>query len=211
MKSLIRGTGLGAITLVLLALGTTTASAQPNKCLAGKIKCISKMKSCLLASEAKARNQGQPIDLIKLQKCEDKFDYLGDGCFGKLEAQNDGPCLTVGDAPNIGALVQAVVADLAFQLDPNPADDQNACTAGKLKCARLEAKCLLKVEAKAAKLGLFPDPIKIQKCKDKFAYLGTGCFEKIEAMGGCLTNGDAGNIEQTIDAFVADVVDQLTP
>jgi hypothetical protein len=195
----------------------TDVSALAQKCLPGKINCVSKKKSCLLGVQGKARSKGLPPDALKLQKCKDKFDgglAPAKGCFAKLEAKNQGPCVTFGDTDALEAKVDAFVDDVVTELDPNPANDQNKCTAAKLKCVANKDKCILKVQAKAAKLGVPADPIALQKCRDKFdggPVLAKGCFAKLEAKLVCLTIGDTTALENKVDAFDADVMSELRP
>jgi hypothetical protein len=89
-----------------------------------------------------------------------------------------------------------------------PAAAQNACDAGKLKCARNKLDCLIKVHEAARKTGLAPDAVKLQKCMAKFDGGTTpakGCFAALEAKFGaaCSTTGNTAAIEAQIDADVA--------
>jgi len=95
-----RRIALGAAAIaVVLAFGLTTAHAQ-NKCLAGKTKCVNKKVAGLLKCQEKC--QKDPLKCGGEETaCEDKvlvkFNGASDpeSCFGKLEAKNDGPCVTV--------------------------------------------------------------------------------------------------------------------
>ena len=119
----------------LLAFATDAAYAQ-NKCTAGKVKCVSKKKSCRLNVIAKAYKTGI-LDGAKLQKCEDKFDGAADptkGCFEKLENKQDPMkpetmCSTLDDTAALEAKVDAFVADVQEELDPGSVIDLNPCTA----------------------------------------------------------------------------------
>ena len=62
------------------------------------------------------------------------------------------------------------------------------------------------MEARAVAKGLSPDPLREMKCRNKFAVV----FADTEAQHHCTTTGDAGDVEATIDAFVDDVVTELT-
>ncbi len=219
MRVTCRNAVLGAAAFaMLLAFGTTAQAAAPNKCLAGKIGCVSKKKSCLLGVYGKGEKKGLAPDAAKLQKCKDKFDggtAPAKGCFAKLEAKNDGPCLTTGDTSTQEAKIDAFVADVITELDPGfPTPSLNKCTAGKNKCVANKDKCILGVNAKAAKTGLPPDAAKLQKCKDKFdggLVPSKGCFAKLEAKGGCATLSDTAALEAKADAFDADVLAELNP
>src|SRR5262245_40312145 len=82
---------------------------------------------------------------------------------------------------------------------------QNRCAGIKLKAASKNAKCLVNLDAKSAKSGTATDPAKEQRCKNN---LGAS-FGAAEAKGGCLTTGDAQQIEDKTDAFRADVKSEL--
>jgi hypothetical protein len=81
----------------------------------------------------------------------------------------------------------------------------NKCAGTKIKTAGKKAKCLLGIDAKAARYGVAPDPAKLQKCRDKLA----AAFAKAESKIGCLTGGDAQDIEDKVEAFRVDVKAEL--
>jgi hypothetical protein len=87
------------------------------------------------------------------------------------------------------------------------AQAQNKCASSKMKAAAKKATCLLGLESKEASSGTAPAPAKVQKCRDKLS----SSFSKLEGKGGCVTTGDAQDIEDKVDAFVADVDDELAP
>lgn len=198
---------------VLLMFGT--ADAQ-NKCVAKKHGCVAKKAACKLKCHEKAEKKGLALDPICIQKCEDKFDGGVDpakGCFAKLEAKNDGPCLTTSDTAPLEAKVDAFVVDVIQEVDPfYPAVVMNSCSAGKKKCVSKKMKALLKCHEKAVKKGLALDTNCITKAKNKFdggADPAKGCFEKLESAGGCSTLDDTAALEAKVDAFVDDVVCEL--
>jgi len=81
-----------------------------------------------------------------------------------------------------------------------------ACVDAKAKAAGKEAQGLLKALGK--NIAKNPDaklPVSVSKAQSKF----TSGFAKAEAKGGCLTQGDAGVIENKINALVTDVVADL--
>ena len=84
-----------------------------------------------------------------------------------------------------------------------------------MKCVAKKVKALLKCHQKAEKSGVQLDPSCLQKAMDKFEGPGKGCFAKLEQNLGkpetiCHTGGDTAAMESTIDAFVADVVSDLS-
>ena len=216
MKAFAGIAALSAVAFVaVVAFGAGTASAQ-NKCLAGKTKCVNKKMSALLKCHNTAEKTGLPVDPACLAKATGKFDGGTKGpaaaCFAKLEAKNDGPCVTFGDLAAEESKVDAFVLDVVQELDPGyPAPILNTCSAGKKKCVLKKAAGKLKCDEKCQK-----DPTKcgavltdcLQKATDKFDG-GTvptkGCFEKLEATPGCITVDDTAALEAKVDAFIADV------
>jgi hypothetical protein len=204
-----------SVVAALLAFGAVANAQGPNKCLAGKNKCASKKMQGLLKCHAKAEKDGVPVDPLCTGKAIGKFDggtVPTKGCFAKLEIKNDGPCLTNADTSAMENKVDAFVTDVVSELDPNPAPDQNDCSAGKKKCVLKKAAALLKCHEKAVKDGLPLDAACTQKAKDKFdggTAPSKGCFEKLEAKGGCLTLDDTAALEAKVDSFVQDVLCEL--
>lgn len=99
-----------------------------NKCLAGKNRCVSKMLSGLL--KCRENCQSNPNRCGDTQaECEAKviakFDGGDDpskGCFAKIEAKEnlDRPptvCTNVGDAGDLGVLVNDAVSNLLMALE----------------------------------------------------------------------------------------------
>jgi hypothetical protein len=216
-----RRAALGAVAIaVILTLGIGAAYAQ-NKCLAGKIKCVNKKMASLLKCHEKAERKGVTVDQACLAKGVAKFDGGTKGiaysCFGKLEAKNEGPCVTFGDLAAQEAKVDAFVADVVTELDPSyPSPILNLCSARKKKCVLKKAAGKLKCHEKCQK-----DPGKcgdaltrcLEKATDKFDGGAKGiaysCFGKLEAKGGCVTTGDMATLEAKVDAFVLDVRSEL--
>jgi len=107
------------------------AVQPPNKCNAGKKKCVSKKVSCKLKARANAIEKDVPVDDAKvqekLQKCIDKFDGgtkgFEKGCIGKLESKQkqDKPatvCAVTGDLAALEAKVDAFVLDVVREIAP---------------------------------------------------------------------------------------------
>jgi hypothetical protein len=209
-----RSLALGvAVLAVQLAFTTTGNALSPNKCLAGKNKCASKKAQGLLKCHGKAETTGTVLDPACTQKATDKFDGGADpakGCFAKLEAKNDGPCVTFSDTITIENKIDAFVVDAVTLVDPGyPAAIQNKCSAGKKKCVQKKMAGILKCHALAVSKGLPVDTACLQKAKDTFdggANPADGCFAKLEAKGGCLTSMDTVTLENKVDTFVQDVL-----
>ena len=97
---------------------------------------------------------------------------------------------------------------------PAVASAQNKCAAGKLKCAATSLSALLKCHAVAEKKGTPVDPVCLQKARAKLINETApekGCFEKLEAKGGCLTTDDAPLVASWSGAFLEEVVRQIAP
>jgi hypothetical protein len=187
---------LAAVTLSVLAARPAVAQ---NRCAGYKIKTAGKAARCLLKQEARAALDGS-IDNDAVALCHAKLQ----GAFFKAEAK--GECITVGDVEAIDDKISAFVSDMSGQLAPG-APDEKKCQSLKLKATGAKAKCLLNVEGRAEAKGLPPDPLRLMRCRDKFALV----FADIEAQHHCTTTGDAADIEDAVDAFVDDVVTELTP
>jgi len=143
MRAHSRRIALGAAAIaVVLAFGLTMVHAQgvpgvsPNKCLAGKTKCVNKKVAGLLKCREKCQKDpskcgggggGGPQDA-----CEAKVIYKFDGgtkgpaagCFAKLEAKQNGGapetiCTTTGDAVPMEAMADIIVADVVGALEGN--------------------------------------------------------------------------------------------
>ena len=87
-------------------------------------------------------------------------------------------------------------------------DAGDACKSSKLKGTGKKAFDLLKAYGKNIKLN--PDTkllTNVSKAESKF----TKAFTKAEGKGGCLTTADSGAIEDKVDAFVMDVIGELSP
>src|SRR5437899_1156769 len=83
--------------VVIASLAIPGSAGAQNRCLAGKAKCTAKKAAGLLNCYAKAFRAGVLVDPACLNKVPTKFDGGSDpsrGSFAKLEALNDGPCLT---------------------------------------------------------------------------------------------------------------------
>jgi hypothetical protein len=186
---------LAAVAFVVFAV--RPAAAQ-NRCSGYKIKYAGKIARCLLKEEAKAALDGS-IDQDAVDLCHAKLQVA----FTKAEFKP--PCLTTGDANAIDAKISAAVDDVSGALAPGAADEKK-CQSLKIKASGAKSNCLLAVEGKAVAKGLSPDPLRLMKCRTKFATV----FSNTEAQHHCTTTGDAAAVEATVDAFVDDVVNELT-
>lgn len=111
---------------VVLAFGLSAAHAQ-NKCLSGKTKCVDKKMAGLLKCREKCQKDPAKCGGVQTAceaKVRDKFDGGTKGveksCFEKLEAQNDGPCVTFDDLAAMEAKADTMVADIVGTLEGSP-------------------------------------------------------------------------------------------
>jgi len=167
-------------------------AAAQNKCQGDKIKAAGKKAKCKLSLEAKQASSGDPIDPLKIAKCEGKFSQA----FAKAEGPGN-TCTTLGDAAEIESKIDLIVAELDGVLTRGA----NKCQSSKLKAAGKKASCLLGLESKQAASGDPIDPTKQAKCLSKFSQ----AFAKAEAKPPCKTTGDAADIEARVDNLVGDV------
>jgi len=192
------------LALIVLATSFATAAVADaagtpgQECASRKIKAAGKKAACLLSLDARVA-KGAAADPAKVQKCKDQLGDPARGAFAKAEAK--GGCLTSGDATAIENKVDAFVDDVDTAL---AVGTPNGCQAAKLQAAAKKTSCLLALQAKAA-TGAGLDPTKVQACKDHLSG-PSGTFAREEATGTCATTGDAGMIEDKVDAFVDDVV-----
>ena len=138
-------------------------------------------------------------------------DVVSAGCLATEQSQFDstfstaegkGDCIApLGDAATVSALVDAFVMDVEVVLRPVP--DASGCALQKLVASGREADSKLKCRADAIQTALPAD----DECLGGSDLLG---FAEAEAVGDCLTLGDAATIESLIDTFVDDAFIALT-
>jgi M6 family metalloprotease-like protein len=203
----------------------TPALALPNKCLAGKTKCVSKKMAGLLQCRGKCQKDPAKCDVVQTtceNKVIDKFDGgtkgIAKGCIGKLDIKNDGPCVTFGDTESLETKIDAYVLDVLDELEPTPPPGINKCLAGKTKCVSKKAAGLLKCREKCQKELVKCDVVQTT-CENKVIDtfdggtkgIAKGCIGKLDTNndGPCLTFGDTASLETKVDAFVADVKAEL--
>ena len=129
--------GAGALLAGIIASAAPPVRAQgvpgldPNKCLAGKTKCVNKKIAGLLKCREKC--QKNPVKCGQAETdCAAKVMAKFDGgtspaksCFAKLEAKDDplkpdSVCTTTGNVAAMEAQVDAAAGDLVATLEGNP-------------------------------------------------------------------------------------------
>jgi hypothetical protein len=185
---------LAAVALVILVVRPATAQ---NRCAGSKIKATGKAARCLLNQESKAA--------LDARSTPTGSDLATRSCWARSESDAKRPVsrpATGGDRRQVSAFV----ADVSGQLAPGLPDEKK-CQSLKIKATGTKTKCRLAQEARAAARGLPVDPVRVMKCISKF----DNAFAEAEAQHHCTTTSDASDIEDTVDAFVVDVVTELTP
>ncbi|MCC6848816.1 MAG: hypothetical protein IT294_09965 [Deltaproteobacteria bacterium] len=219
MKLILR-TGLLAAMMFALA-GANPAHAifgqvgTASGCKAGKAKCVTKMKSCLLGCYGKAFGKGIAVDTACVDKCRTGFladPATGKGCMEKLDTKNANCGATVGDAAVVRSKVEAHVAELVAALNPAGGNPLNKCLSGKTKCVSKYNACVLGIVGKAFKAGSTVGDL--SKCNAILSNAGgkASCVQKLEdknppaSATECVTFNDQGNLKNTDDVFVNDLI-----
>lgn len=122
--------GLAALVLAIPQAATAqgTPGVEPNKCLAGKNKCVSKLAAGLLKCRENCQKKPDKCGQVQIDcetKARDKFnggDKPEKGCFAKLEAKEnpskpESICKTTADTAAMEAEVEAKVLQLVTLLE----------------------------------------------------------------------------------------------
>src|SRR5262245_21156519 len=224
MRSIKSMTGMAAGAVLAIVAVAAPAGAQViNKCVAGKNKCVTNKVAGLLKCHATAEQKGVSPDAKDcLTKVMAKYDggptNPEKGCFAKLEAKyppgSETPCLTFNDSDTFETMADGFVDGVVRAVDPAfPDTVVNKCSAGKKKCVSSRLVGVLKCWQKSEQKGVpANDKGCIDKATDKFdggLEPAKGCFEKLEAKGGCPTQDDTGPLGLTVDGFVTALVTAL--
>jgi len=125
MRDICKAILMGATALAVALAFAPTASAQ-NKCLSGKTKCVNKKVAGLLKCTEKCQRHPGRCGWVQTaceDKARDKFDGgtkgVEESCFEKLEAKNDGPCVTFDDLTDMEAKADALVSNVVATLEGN--------------------------------------------------------------------------------------------
>jgi hypothetical protein len=114
----------------------------------------------------------------------------------------------MGYRRGLAILIAGVAGVLLVSSGPASAATASKCTAAKLKCAAKKECGLLGCHSKAETKGVAVDPACTTKAQTSFP----GCFTKAESKPPCnAPTGDAAVLENKIDAFVLDVVQEVDP
>jgi hypothetical protein len=182
----------------LLLSGSAHAAGTPaQSCAGAKMKAAGKSAGLKLACHAKAARRGETVDSSCLARATAKLA----SSFAKAESR--GGCITTGDASGITDMIDSSVG--AFVAALRPTTSANRCAGVKLNATGKKVTTRLGCHGKATRKGAAVDPQCLAKADARFSATFTGA----EAHGPCLTNGDAGDIEDQVDDLVNDVVAAL--
>jgi hypothetical protein len=195
LKRLVVGVGV----LALVGAMSTDADAQ-SKCSSAKAKSAGKHAAGLGKCRTKAISKGIAIDANCVAKENGK---LGPA-YTKAEAKGD--CLAPGgDAGAIGAKDQALVDDI-WQAVNGSGAGPSKCDSKKVQVATKKAADKSGCYSKAIGKGIAVDGACLTKAEGKFSSAVT----KAEAGTDCTNTGQGAALEAIVDAYIADLVDELT-
>jgi hypothetical protein len=184
---------------VLLA-GTADSAAAQSKCSSAKMKTAGKHAAGLGKCRTKAISKGTPAD----GACTAKEDGKVAPAFGKAESKGD--CLAPnGDAAAIAAKDAALVDDV-HQAVNGGAGGPSKCDSKKVQVATKKAAAKAGCHAKAIGKGIAVDAACLGKAETKFS----AAVGKAEAGTDCTNTSQAAALEAIVDAYVNDLVDELT-
>jgi len=186
--------------LALLTACTGVAYAQASSCTSGKLKSAGKKAAGRGKCYSKAVGKGLTPDPACLQKASDAFTK------GFTKAEGKGDCIAAtGDHDAIEAKVDAFIASVRDTVNGS-APGRSKCDSKKLAAVTKKAAAKAGCHAKATKKGDPLDPACLQKAEDKF----TGAMGKAEGGDDCTSTGQATTLENAVDAFITDLVAELT-
>jgi hypothetical protein len=190
---------------VLAFVSTTSgiAGAQ-SKCSSAKTKTAGKGAAGVGKCFAKAIGKGVAVDPACTSKETGKISS------GFTKAEGKGDCLAPnGDAGAITAKVNALVDDL-HQAVNSGAGGPSKCDSKKIQTATKKAADKAGCHAKAVGKGIAVDAACLTKAEGKFSS-ATAKNESGTTGATCTNTGQAAALEAIVDAFIADLVDELAP
>jgi hypothetical protein len=198
LKRLVVGVGV----LALVGAMSTDAGAQ-SKCSSAKAKSAGKHAAGRGKCVAKAVGKGLPVD----PACTAKEDGKLGPAYTKAEAKAD--CLAPnGDSGAILAKDAALVADL-WQAVNGTGAGPSKCDSKKVQVATKKAADKAGCYAKAIGKGLPVDPLCISKAETKYSS-AIGKNETGTTGATCTNLGQAAALEAIVDAYIVDLIDELT-
>ena len=191
---------LGVFALTVVASGPASAQVGPNLCTSKKLKASGKDAYKKLNCYAKVVKNGGSVDM----SCLDAEDMNLATNFAAADGL--GACVNGTGTTEIGPKVTNLVDDVRTPL-VGMSTSASLCTSKKLKAAGKKAFKKANCWSKAVKKGA---DIDFGCLCGEDAKL-SDAFTKAEGLGTCIGGtGDAGSIGGKVDAFVTDLVDELT-
>jgi hypothetical protein len=193
-----------AAAVVALVGGTSGIASAQSKCSSAKTKTAGKGAAGLGKCLAKAIGKGLPVDGACTSKETGKISA------GFTKAEGKGDCLAPnGDAGAITAKVNALVSDLHDEVNSG-AGGPSKCDSKKVQTATKKAADKAGCHAKAVGKGIAVDPACLAKAEGKFSS-ATAKNESGTTGATCTNLGQAAALEAIVDAFIADLVDEVAP
>jgi hypothetical protein len=187
-------------TVLLLGTAPSAAATSPQLvCAKSKLNASSTTTAKRLGCYATAAGKGAGVDATCLDKLESKL------LAAFTKADDKGGCVPSGDGNDVEALIDACVDAIRTPLGTDAA--KNPCLKMKLAAAGKKAAAKLKCAAKAAGKGQLADATCLAKAEEKYAK----AWQKAEDKGGCVTTGDAGDLEAVVDGDCVDPVIAALP
>src|SRR5262249_13062802 len=177
------------------------AKATPQaRCTSAKLKATAGQTAAEPGRDAKAAAKGAPVDTAWLGKANAALSRA----FTRVDRK--GGCTITVDAGEVEALVDPFVDAIATAERSGGTKEGGKCAAAKRRAAGRKAGTKRSCQAKAALRSAPAGAACLAKAERVFAK----AFRKAEAKGGCVMVGDARDVEQSVDGFVARVVALLT-
>ena len=194
--------GLAFALLALVALGPEADAAQASRCTAAQLKAAGKKASSRAKCYAKGVKKGEQVQMACLDKASTKFSAA------YAKATQKPPCLSMVSENTIEIKVDGFVDQVRTTVNSS-AQGPSACDAQKIQAAGKKAAgkagCYSKQVAKG---DAQVDSTCLGKAESKFG----AAIDKAENPGtGCTHTGQKMAIEQDVDTFIADLVNELDP
>jgi hypothetical protein len=167
--------------------------AAASQCAQAIIDAAGKKAKAEASCNAKALQNGVPVDPACIQKASDAFTKA----FTK--AQTKGDCLTIFDEGSTEAAVDTFIAS-AVQAVAGTSPGPDVCFGKKLTAVGKKGQSIAKCFSTAAKKGVVPDP----NCGTKAANSFNGALKK------CGTPTQLGPVEAIVDQFGVSLNRSLT-
>jgi len=203
---------MGVATLCVMLCARPASAITVDTCLSRKLGDVG--RSVALRATCEARDAAHP-DAASLKACLDKMqarfagtDAPADGQFERLERTLT--CLTTGDQTSLDDAIVAYVDDLDAQVGNTGTPSK--CDSAKLVCVGRYVAGVIACHMRAAAKTGSVDPACLSKETTRLTDGRRGCLDRAEtAARACSVTGDAADLEDGADAFVAAALCALDP